>query len=1362
MKLSILGAFFLILNCDVHAVSLKKRVKIEKKSRVVNLSNAEPSEDFNTERAALLQKKRQSLIQDIKAILKESKNEAQKTELNLRLGSLYMEEYRVELGKAQKVLEDEMTSYKNNPKAYKKMPELNTADATASMDKARSIYKDLYARYPQHSRRDEVLYFLGMSSIDRGNAQEGVNYFNELAKNHPKSKYFADAMVQSADYYFDNNQFREALEKYNKLISGGESSLKIYATYKKAWCEYNLQNTEAALNHFKYVIEKEETELTGAPIRVRNEAIRDIALPFVELKRAEEAIRFYSSLGDKAYRSGLESMASLFLEKGDYKNSSTLYSKLIELDNNHAKNAEYEAKIVEGLRMQDMKKEAITRLFERLPNYAKGSSWYEINSNDPTVVKEGLNQFEEIARKYALEFHAEAQKTKNEALYDTSKDLYAKYLEFFPSMSQAPQIRFYLAEILYRKKLYLEAANHYTLVYKDKGAPGPLKKEAITDAIRALDEQMNAERKEQGLSAISSNSKDKLKDADDKVQEQTAYSTTENSFFELGTEYVTQYPKEANTADVLYMMSYINYIHFDFSKAYKGFWQVLQQYPEHSNSYASAYLVLDILNRKKDFTKLSLACQKFLATKSFSKPEFKKEVADILRKSELKRIAAIENQGDFKTAAKQYVEYTKTYGPQDESLFEKALYNASVDYAKAGLFNEALEVQEQFLRKFQKSELRRDMLLSVAKTHETLAHFDKSAEYFALFATQYPSNDQAENALRLAGLYYWGSGDQKKAEATMLRYAELYPKNSGAIEKDLMELYDSQNASEAKVKFYLSRRAKKGIPISLYVSDTIKIAEIAGQKSTKSASEFMAEAEKVAFQNQKELMNSPRGVECLAKILFWNANQKEAYFSRISLQTKDRQLEINLQKKLALLKELEKDYAKVASLQGGEWGLGSIFKTANAYHRMATEVLEAPVPTDLPAAEVEEYRKGINNQIVTPFKEKSLGLVSQCMDKTQEFNVISHWTARCYNLGTILDKKRFPSVRTFYLPPTQVSLSVPDEKTSLTKVGNYKSYVYPFNSTAIFRPTSPERMLASSKPLPSLYDRNLNDSDRSMPVPLTYRVLAEEREQLLIKGLKAEAPKESASPTFQYLNLARQTAPEKAVTLIKEAISKDPTNQSLHNLLGLAYLDAGNIPAAKVVWLSMSANNVNASFIWNNLGVASVYEGHEETAMEYFQEATKQDPSKEAYTNLGFLALKYRNGFEAKQNFTKAIALEKDNVTTTVGLGVAKLQGRDFDGAKDALIEATRKFKTDPYGKLSLIYLLSDGLGQASLAKQLLGEYVEKRTLASDDLLFQNAARDLSSVASNRAEETTSVEETEEAAPQKRTVNGEIPEGDIE
>src|SRR6185312_2139511 len=119
-------------------------------------------------------------------------------------------------------------------------------------------------------------------------------------------------------------------------------------------------------------------------------------------------------------------------------------------------------------------------------------------------------------------------------------------------------------------------------------------------------------------------------------------------------------------------------------------------------------------------------------TRELSKSQFRSDVGDILRKAELKRIQLAESKGDYKEAADNYVEYTKEYGAQDPALHEKALYNAGVDYSKAGQIILAAETQERFLRMFPKSTLRENMLLQVAKTYESLANFEKAAVYFEL------------------------------------------------------------------------------------------------------------------------------------------------------------------------------------------------------------------------------------------------------------------------------------------------------------------------------------------------------------------------------------------------------------------------------------------------------------------------------------------------------------------------------------------------------------------------------------------------------------------------------------------------------
>jgi len=1330
----ILGlAFFLLFteigyaaSKDSQQMSTRNRIRIKKKSYVQRVSPDE-AEEYSLEKIELLTQKRRDLILDIKRFIREATDGVQKAEFNLRLGALYMEDYHSNLAKSQQVFELQTAAFEKNNNKKQKPPQLDSSEAIASLEKARAIYRDLLQKYPNHVRRDEMYYFLALTSLDRGKMEEAMSFFKLLSEQHPKSRFVNDALVQLGDYYFDANNFTTAEGYYDKIIHKKHMPLIAYATYKKAWCSYNNGKTQLALNLMKWVIDREESSEgnSSSSIRIRGEALKDITLPFTDLKLVDDSIAFFKSHGDPHYRKGLEMMALLYNEAGEYGHAIKLWDNLLAMDANHIKNPTYEVKTIDALKMKHQDDEAIARLFSTLPNYLSNSNWYEINSSNPVALKEATSQYEETAWKYAMQYHAEAQRTKNESRYALASNIYAKYLEFFPRHVHAAKARYQLAEILYKQTHYIEAAEHYYRVYQEPAAQD-LKYDAIRSALMSLDRQLNLDRKKQGLAEISSKLTAKISDKEALKQEPTPMSEVESRFLSFSEEYLKAYPKAKDAGDVMYEMAYLQYIHYDFNASYKNFWTLLQNYPSHETAYSSSHLILDILNRRQDFPRLVAACKKFLTMSTLTKPGFRADVADILRRGELKRIQTIEEKGEFKLAADQYTEYTKAYGSQDEALFEKALYNASVNFSKAEFFLLAAESQEKFLRRFPKSALRENMLLQVAKTYELLATFEKAANYYELFSSQYPRNAQAKDALRLSGLYYWGAGNVRKAETVMTSYLRLYPNDRKLGERDLLELYESQNATDRLVQYYLNARAAKGLPASDYVAYTLKVAEIQAKNRGSISPKLMAEALRTSQTFARELAKTPKGVDSMSKLLFWYTSQKDNTFYKLKLALPQRQLEINLQKKLALLKEIEKEYSRVAGLGSPEWGLGAMYKTAAAYHAMAQEIMQAPVPAELTGEQVELYRSEIEKTFIKPFNEKALLMASQCLDKAQEFNLLTSWAAKCYSVASEVDGARYPLVRTFYLQPFQLAVMAP-KKSSKILAGNIKNYAYPFLSFGLFNPQVEARALASAPAdSASLYGdaKGLTEGPGSTPLSLNYRVLSDERKEILGSAVNAERPSDlKHGSSFAFLNLIRVTAPQRALPLILEAIQKDPNNPALHNLLGLAYLELGNYPAAKVTWLAMMARGVKNAALWNNLGVLAFMEGRESQAQDYFQEALLMEDPKEPLVNLGFVALKYRNGFEAKKYFEKAIAIEKAEVISQVGYAVALIQNRELEAAKDKLLDLTRRYKTDPFSRISLGYFLMDVEKESDLANRILAEYIDAQAI-ENDMQFREAIQE--------------------------------------
>ncbi len=1308
------GALVFVTSVRASELTIKSRIKIRKKSYVVQ-NHFEDSEDYTLEKLEVLQKKRRNLILDIKKFLREATSEDQKAELNLRLGSLYIEDYHSSLSKAQQIYEQQVKEFESK-KSQGKPPKLDNSEAMSSLDKSRNIYRDLLHRVPNHRDRDQILYFLGACSLDKGLVNEGMAYFKQLATLHPKSKYATDAQVQLADHYFDSNKFREAEANYDRILALKNHPLVAYAAYKKAWCAYNTGRIKQALDLLKWVVIKEEHTNPGAPMRIRQEALRDITLPFVDLKLLSESIEFFRPQGEPHFRRGLETMASIYLESADYPRAITLWETLISLDRNHPKNPLYDISIVDAHILKHQPQAALTRLFERLPNYSETSSWYELNASQPKAIAESFTKFEETARKLAYQFHAEAQKTKNKPLYDLAGQAYAQYLEVYPNTHHSQQIRFYLAEILYKNSDYKMAAQKYHQVYRES-KDSSLKLDAIRYALSALDRQLNADRKKQGLGEISSKTSAKLKGTDS--GEFVPFSEVEAQFIEIATDYLKIYSDQKDAPDVLFEVAYLQYLHRDFLKAYKNFWYFNTKYVFHPSAYTSAHLILDILNRKSDYPKLVGACQRFLETRSFSRPDFRTDVARILRQAELKRITLLEEKGLYKDAADQYIVYTKNYGAQDESLFEKALYNASVNYSKAELHLLATDTQEKFLRRFPTSTYKENLLLQVAKSYEMMANFEKAAHYYEHFSVQFPKNTQTKNAMRLSGLYHWGTGQTKRAERIMLSFIKEFEndKERELVQKDLLELYESQGDIKAQQLFYRKMDDKYKLSSVASISNLVRTAEIEFERTGKVPWTLMDDAVKKVQQAYREIVRSGNRDNAIPKVLLWILKRKEDDFSQITLSRVKGDISALLQKKIAILKELEKEYLNVATVGKGEWVLASFYKTATLYQRLAEEISLAPVPNELSAEQIEMYRSEIQKTMIKPFQEKAISFAVQCLEKSQEFNLNSQWNPQCYSLASMMDPKRYPKIRTLYLPPALTVMLEP-QKGSKIKVGSKDIQPLPYYSSGIFM--NADRMPAFTKT--SLFNATKRmNTDVSA---FTYQALVDERKAVLNRTLQEEKPDEPESVTFSYLNALRCLYPEKAIPLILEAISRDPKDASLHNLLALAYLEEGNLPAAKITYLALQARGIKDPGILNNLGVLAYRQNNERQAIEFFEEAILGEAPKEALANLGYIALSYRNGFEAKKTFEKAALLDKNDLTIQLGLAISQIQNGETTQGRQSLIRLAKAYRKDPYVRLSLGYFLIDAEKEVELAKQLLSEYMEEQS-AENDLYFRQAMREV-------------------------------------
>jgi len=1254
------------------------------------------------DKAAKLAEARKEQIRKLDQSLREVTTETERIDVNLKMARLYLEDH-----------------YAQSP------DKVSRFDSPVS--RARALYRYLLTRYKDTSRREEMLYFYGVSSLARGLTKDADSAFEELLKKYPKGRYAQNVVVHQGDAQLQKGKYAVSESFYDRIIRKRYAPLLPYAHFKKAVAAYKQGNEKKSLSQFKLAIETKNEGDAIYTSRMVNEIVENIVLPFTDLNLVNDAIVFFRGFSEPTYRKAIETMAMRYYLTGSHSHASTLWEDLLDFNPKHASNPQYEIYLAESMVSRSDMDSAVVRIFGKLPVYAKGSDWYRANNKES--IQKSNELFEKWLRKYSVSLHNESKKGKA-SKRKLAREMYTKYLEFFAEQPQAASIRYNLAEIQLGDGENLAAAQNFFEVFQSADA-GKLKQTAITQAIQAQRTQLNQERKGLSLIEISPRSTLKLTEIPADTQKVLPYSEIETNFIKYGEAYLKTYPKAKSSPDVMYELSYLRYRHYDFKDARSGFNTIVTQYTEHANAQSAAYLVLDIHDRAEDYTGLIATCQNLLA-KGPSNKAFKANIADTLRHYELKLVEIKEDKGEFLAAAEGYLAYCRTYGAQDEVRHEKALYKAAENFKRGEQLLRSTETLEKFLRTFPKSKSKENVTLQIATGYETIGDLKRSAKYFSDYASQYPDRKGAKGAEKTAALYYWGAGETETAERILRGYAKANPKENAQIQKDLMAIYEGRGATEKVVSIMKQERDEKGVSPADFVIRTVALAEVQFTRSEKVAKKLLTEALKVAEKNGGALRKTAKGREAYAKLLFWDLQKQDRHFYNVSLKVPndvvDRGLEKALKPKLQLLNELEAAYTRVSDVGSEEWRIASAYKIAAAHRRLAVEAIQAKAPKNLSGPALAYYHDETKKFIVQPYNTKAIQLVGQCLDTAYENHVYSPWVAKCYELGAEIDPETYPSIRTFYLPALQTALLVPQVDETKISLGRIDRLSEPFISNGLFKGANSDRTIAMENVI-SLYgspsDISETETPTSLPQSIDYRIVTRERSEAVTDAVEAEKPRKENDPTFAYLNALRLAEPHKAILMIQKALEKEPNNVALHNLKALAYLETGNLTTAEVIWTSLKNRRLVSAAILNNLGVVEMLKGHEAKAIKLFNQAIELENAGAALKNLGAVALKYRVWSDARSYFEQALALkDSGDVTAEAGKVVAQLQSGNAEPAKSMVEKLLKKYDSDPYVRLAAAYFLIDVEEDSELAEKILSDYIKKKTDQDGIHLFQRALRE--------------------------------------
>ncbi|MGC4115863.1 MAG: hypothetical protein QM765_14965 [Myxococcales bacterium] len=421
--------------------------------------------------------KRREQIETLQQIIKLGPNPAEAPDLYFRLAELYWEESKFYFFEANRKYDEVL-------KARDKKDEAGAARAEAEQKaimknsetyqtSAIEQYRTIVKKYPKYARMDEVLFFLGHNMWESDKKQQASTVYLKLVKDHPKSKYLPDAYLAIGQYFFDGSKgqkepLTEALENFKKAATFTESKTYGFALYMEGWAYFNLADFKSAMDMWRSVIYFGELQgkSEGKILALAKEARKDYVVAFSRIGEVMAAKDDFKKVGGEDNWWGmLKGLANIYFEDGKDAEAAILYKLMIRERPTSPESPFFEGRVVDCVIRKGQKKIIVNETRELVRIIKEVEKVGVTKPEDKKAFDEARELAERIMSNLAVNWHKEAQKTRDESVFFLAAEVYQDYLEIFGDTPKAYDLRFFFAELLNDNLTKFDrAADEYTKV----------------------------------------------------------------------------------------------------------------------------------------------------------------------------------------------------------------------------------------------------------------------------------------------------------------------------------------------------------------------------------------------------------------------------------------------------------------------------------------------------------------------------------------------------------------------------------------------------------------------------------------------------------------------------------------------------------------------------------------------------------------------------------------------------------------------------------------------------------------------------------------------------------------------------------
>lgn len=941
----------------------------------------------------MMRETEKKLIEGINATLKfyyrqlqkQPKGSANRLTIMMRILNLHLEQASYVRNEEERKYDEAWTRWASSGRRGAE-PKLNISQSTRHWKSVIRQADVILFEFPKNPQSDRVLFTKAFAYQYSGKEKEAAKMYTKLIQKYPNSSIAGEAYASLGDFYFDRNDFRNAIHNYNYAIKYKKSERYLWSIFKLGWCYYNLgQYAKAIKNWKKVVILGRNDEKQG--MKLREEALRDMVYAFAELKDIQGAISYYKINGGSEYIGPLILLfANRLIENGEYDDVVKvlkLYQKMFPYD---IKAPETQMEIISL--MHDLGKYNLLwkelKIFRSL--YNPQSEWAKRNQKDQKIVLETHKNLKDKILYYSKILHKKGQEQDNKDFYLAAKEGYIIFLQIYPDAPEIVEVKYNLADIEHYFKNYRNAGRLYAEI-------------ATLDKAKAVIINPNTKKtknihKESSLYMIEAFARDF--ESEFKVLQKTKPDFTKpvkplsqkaKNYIKACTIYAANYPKDQKImktcqTDIAYIYYYSN--DKENSKKYLGV--VALQYPGSQAGINAIETLIPLY--KNDEKKLTEVVNNLLKIPAYQKGKIGKKLQSLKHGIEKESIGkekdAIKRATRYEALAKKYPN-----DPEADILW----YNAGVEYLKGGAISSAIVSYLTLINKYPKSKQAPVVLLEVAKIYEKRLDLNNASKYFLLYAQKYSQTPYTKGALIKACDLAIASENTNVLKFCQPLFTRFTNDSVSSMEK-LILLFERQKKYNqmyslisdiylskyklsfnqkiiANYKIYKAFNAKDATKASKAVRNILNIFHQAGTKNIKG--EALRYVGEIKFKQADVIM-------------------KKYVSAKLIGGTVDA-LQSSIENKAKLLEKLLSGYDNVIKTTDSYWGVAALYQKGFGYEILAQDLANPPAIKDVDIKDVVAKLKPRANEALNMSKV----LYNSALNTVRKFKVYNEWSVKVIN-----------------------------------------------------------------------------------------------------------------------------------------------------------------------------------------------------------------------------------------------------------------------------------------------------------------------------------------------------------------------------